>query len=109
MGNLEVKIFLLRQNIKQRDLAAHLGVSEAAISRFLSGDLLVAERLDQIANYLGLSPRKLNRLIGQSPSTTHPKEAPNVVTAKRPRAKTTRVRPPLSAPAAVSETPLPIH
>ena len=109
MRNPEVKIFLLRQNIKQRDLAAHLHVSEAAVSRLLSGHLSVRKRLDKIAEYLGLSPRKLNRLIGQSPSTkTNPKEAPNA-TAKRPRAKTARVRPPLPPPAARPETPLPSH
>lgn len=127
MRNPEVKIFLLRQGIKQRDLAAHLDVSEAAVSRLLSGHLSVGKRLDQIADYLGLSPRKLNRLIGQSPSTkTTPKEAPHVngsrqlsghspqspataQPARRARERARTVRPSLSQAAAVSETALPIH
>ncbi|MGE0680022.1 MAG: helix-turn-helix domain-containing protein [Candidatus Binatia bacterium] len=63
MASPASRIFLLRKGITQRDLAAALGVHECTISLLLSGEKKIETRLDQIADYLGISREKLDALV----------------------------------------------
>lgn len=63
MLSTESKIFLLRQGIAQKQIALALGISETAVSLLLSGDLWIDARLNQIATYLGITRRQLDKLI----------------------------------------------
>lgn len=58
-----MKIFLLRANISQKDLAEDLGLHKSTISLLLSGTLRLDTRLDQIAERLQITRRKLDSLI----------------------------------------------
>ena len=52
MTTLDIKIFLLRKGIAQKQIAEALGVHKSLITLLLSGQLKTEERLEQIAAYL---------------------------------------------------------
>lgn len=60
---IAIKIFLLRSGKKQKEIAQALGLDKSTVSLMLSGKLRLEKRLDEIAGYLGINRKKLDRLI----------------------------------------------
>lgn len=58
-----VNIFLMQRRVTQKEIAEHLGLDKSTVSLMLSGKLRLERRLDQVAQYLKISRRKLDRLI----------------------------------------------
>ena len=67
-----LKEVMQRKKLRPQQLANHLGVSHASVSRWLSGkDMPRARSCQKIAEYAGVSLEKILYVTGQIPSRVH--------------------------------------
>jgi len=65
-----VNIYLMKAKKSQKEMAETLGLHKSTVSLLLAGKIRLEARLDQIAAYLGISRKRLDRLIASNGATT---------------------------------------
>ena len=64
-----VNLFLMQRRRTQKEIAEYLNLDKSTVSLLLSGKLRLDRRLDQIAQYLGITRRRLDQLIASNGGT----------------------------------------
>ena len=64
-----VNLFLMQRRKTQKEIAEHLNLDKSTVSLLLSGKLRLDRRLDEIAQYLGITRRRLDQLIASNGGT----------------------------------------
>ena len=64
-----VNLFLMQRRRTQKEIAEYLNLDKSTVSLLLSGKLRLDRRLDEIAQYLGITRRRLDQLIASNGGT----------------------------------------
>lgn len=63
MRPTEINVFLMRRRISQKEICEALNLHKSTVSLLLAGKIRLDARLDQVADFLKISRKKLDSLI----------------------------------------------